>query len=58
MFKSRMAIFLGAVVGAVTLGAIGAIVSNSRAARRRRFLKRVFKNAKKVCCLMQRLISF
>lgn len=58
MFRSKLGIMAGAVVAVAAVGTVGAMLCNSKAMRRRRFMKRVFKNAGKMCCFMQKLTSF
>ena len=58
MFKTNMGLILGAVGGMVMLGVAGAMLSNTKAARRRRMMRRAMKTVRNVGCAMQKLSSF
>ncbi len=56
--KMNMGLALGAVGGVVMLVVAGIILSNTRAARRRRTVRRAMKTMRKVGCAMQKLGAF
>ena len=56
--KMNMGLALGAVGGVVMLVVAGVILSNTRAARRRRTVRRAMKTMRKVGCAMQKLGAF
>ena len=58
MFKTNMGLIMGAVGGMVMLGVGVAMLSNTRAARRRRMMRRAMKTVRNVGCAMQKLGSF
>ena len=58
MFKRNMGLMLGAVGGIVMLGIAGAMLTNTKAARRRRMMRRTMKTVRNVGCAMQKLASF
>ena len=58
MFKTNMGLIMGAVGGIVMLGVGVAMLSNTRAARRRRMMRRAMKTVRNVGCAMQKLGSF
>ena len=58
MFKTNMGLVLGAVGGMVMLGVAGAMLSNTKMARRRRMIKRAMKTVKNVGCALQKIGSF
>lgn len=58
MFKTKMGLVFGAVGGMVMLGVGVAMLSNTKAARRRRMIKRALKTVRNVGCAMQKLSSF
>lgn len=58
MFKRNMGLVLGAVGGMVILGVAGAMLTNTKAARRRRMMRRAMKTVRNVGCVMQKLSSF
>lgn len=58
MFKRNMGLMLGAVGGMVMLGVAGAMLFNTKSARRRRMMKRALKTVRNVGCVMQKLSSF
>ena len=58
MFKRNMGLVLGAVGGMVMLGVAGAMLCNTKAARRRRMMRRTMKTVHNVGCAMQKLASF
>ena len=58
MFKTKMGLMVGALGGLVMLGVAGAMLANTKAARRRRMIKRAMKTVRNVGCAMQKLSSF
>ena len=58
MFKRNMGLVLGAVGGMVMIGIAGAMLTNTKAARRRRMMRRALKTVRNVGCVMQKLASF
>ena len=56
--KSNMGIMLGAVAGVMMLGVAGAMLSNTKAARRRRMIKKAVKTVHNVGCAMQKMTAF
>lgn len=58
MFKSNMGLVMGAMAGVVALGVVGVMLGNTKAARRRRFMKKAMKTAHNVGCAMQKMTSF
>ena len=57
MFKTNMGLVLGAVGGMVMLGVAGVMLANTKAARRRRMMKRALKTIRNVGCAMQKISS-
>ena len=58
MFKTNMGLIVGAIGGMVMLGVAGAMLMNTKAARRHRAIKKAMKTVKNVGCVMQKLSSF
>ena len=58
MFKSNMGLALGAVAGVVMLGVVGVMLSNTKAARRRRMIKKAVKTVHNIGCAVQKLTTF
>lgn len=56
--KNNMGLMLGAVVSVAMIGVGCAMVSNTKAARRRRMIKKVIKAVHDVGCAVQRITSF
>ena len=56
--RSNMGLMLGAVAGVMMLGVAGAMLSNTKAARRRRMIKKVVKTVHNVGCAMQKMTAF
>jgi hypothetical protein len=56
--RSNMGIMLGAVAGVMMLGVAGAMLSNTKAARRRRMIKKAVKTVHNVGCAMQKMTAF
>ena len=56
--RTKMGLVFGAIGGMVMLGVGVAMLSNTKAARRRRMLKRTLKTVRNVGCAMQKLSSF
>ena len=56
--KSNMGLMLGAVAGVMMLGVAGAMLSNTKAARRRRMIKKAVKTVHNVGCAMQKMTAF
>ena len=55
--KSNMGLMLGAVAGVMMLGVAGAMLSNTKAARRRRMIKKAVKTVHNVGCAMQKMTA-
>jgi hypothetical protein len=58
MFRSNAGFILSAVVGAVVLGIVGVMLGNTKAARRRRMMKRALKTMHNVGCAVQKMTAF
>ena len=58
MFRSNLGLIVGAAVGVMMIGAAGAMLSNTKAARRRRMVKKAIKTVHKVGCAMQKMTAF
>ena len=58
MFKTNMGLIMGALGGMVMLGVGVAMLSNTKAARRRRMMRRALKTVRNVGCAMQKISSF
>ena len=58
MFKSNMGLMIGAIAGVMVLGAAGLMLGNTKAARRRRMIKKAVKTVHNVGCAVQRMTSF
>lgn len=58
MFNNKMGIVAGAMMGVVMLGAIGLMLGNTKAARRRRMIRRAMKTAHNVGCAVREMTSF
>ena len=56
--KSNFGLIFGAVAGVMAIGICGAMLSNSKAARRRRMIKKVVKTVHNVGCAMQKMTAF
>ena len=56
--RSNMGLMLGAVAGVMMLGVAGAMLSNTKAARRRRMIKKVVKTVHNIGCAMQKMTAF
>jgi hypothetical protein len=56
--RSNMGLMLGAVAGVMMLGVAGAMLSNTKAARRRRMIKKAVKTVHNVGCAMQKMTAF
>ena len=56
--RTNLGLVFGAIGGMVMLGVGVAMLSNTKAARRRRMLKRTLKTVRNVGCAMQKLSSF
>lgn len=56
--KNNMGLMLGGAVGVMMLCVAGAMLSNTKAARRRRMMKRAMKTVHNVGCAMQKMTSF
>lgn len=56
--RTNMGLMVGAVVGVMMLGVAGAMLSNTKAARRRRMIKKAVKTVHNVGCAMQKMASF
>ena len=55
--RSNMGLMLGAVAGVMMLGVAGAMLSNTKAARRRRMIKKAVKTVHNVGCAMQKMTA-
>lgn len=58
MFKGNMGMMLGALMGVAMLGVGVAMLSNTKAARRRRMIKRAVKTVNNVGSAMQKMTAF
>ena len=56
--KSNLGLMMGAVAGVVMIGVVGSMLSNTKAARRRRMIKKVVKTVHNVGCAMQKMTAF
>lgn len=58
MLNNRMGLVAGAMMGVVMLGAVGFMLGNTKAARRRRMMKRAIKTAHNVGCAIREMTAF
>jgi hypothetical protein len=58
LMKSNMGLIFGAVASVVAIGICGAMLSNTKAARRRRMVKKAIKTVHNVGCAMQKMTAF
>lgn len=56
--RSNLGLMMGAVAGVVMIGVVGSMLSNTKAARRRRMIKKVVKTVHNVGCAMQKMTAF
>ena len=56
--KNNMGLMLGAVAGLMMLGVAGAMLTNTKAARRRRMMRKAMKTVHNVGCAMQKMTAF
>ena len=56
--RSTLGLMMGAVAGVVMIGVVGSMLSNTKAARRRRMIKKVVKTVHNVGCAMQKMTAF
>lgn len=56
--KSNMGLMLGALAGFMVIGVAGAMLSNTKAARRRRMIRKAIKTVHNVGCAMQKMTAF
>ena len=56
--RINMGLMLSAVVGVMVIGVVGGMLSNTKAARRRRMIKRAVKTVHNIGCAMQKMTSF
>ena len=56
--NTNLGLALGAMGGMVMLVVAGVMLSNTKAARRRRMIKRTMKTVRNVGCAMQKLSAF
>lgn len=56
--KNNLGLMLGAVAGLMMVGVAGAMLTNTKAARRRRMIKKAVKTMHNVGCAVQKLTSF
>ena len=56
--KSNMGLMLGALAGVMVIGVAGAMLSNTKAARRRRMIRKAVKTVHNVGCAMQKMTAF
>lgn len=56
MFKGKITVMAGIGAAVLMIGAVGALVSNTRTMRRRRFFKKLLHGAEKACCAMHNMI--
>ena len=53
-----MGLIIGAAAGVMVLGAAGLMLGNTKAARRRRMIKKAVKTVHNVGCAVQKMTSF
>ena len=58
MFRSNMGLIIGAAAGVMVLSAAGLMLGNTKAARRRRMIKKAVKTVHNVGCAVQKMTSF
>ena len=58
MFRSNSGLIVGAAVGFMILGVAGAMLCNTKAARRRRMMKKAIKTVHNVGTAMQKITAF
>ena len=58
MFKRNIGLMMGAVGGVVMLCVAGAMLTNTKAARRRRMMKKALKTVHNVGCAVQKMTAF
>ena len=58
VMKNNMGLMIGGTVGVMMLVAVGAMLSNTKAARRRRMMRKAMKTVHNVGCAMQKMTSF
>ena len=56
--KMNVGLALFAVGGLVAIGVVGAMLSNTKAARRRRMIRKAMKTVHNVGCAMQKMSAF
>ena len=56
--KINAGLILGALAGVTVLGVVGAVMSNTKAARRRRMIKRAVKTVNNIGSAMQKMTAF
>jgi hypothetical protein len=56
--RSNMGLILSAAAGVMILGVVGGMLSNTKAARRRRMIKRAVKTVHNIGCAMQKMTAF
>ncbi len=56
--KMNSGLALFAVGGLVAIGVVGAMLSNTKAARRRRMIRKAMKTVHNVGCAMQKMSAF
>ena len=56
--RNNIGLMLGALTGVMVLGVAGAMLSNTKAARRRRMIKKAVKTVHNVGCAVQKMTSF
>ena len=58
MYKSNMGLMVGAIAGMTMLGVAGYMMFNTKAARRRRMIKKAVKTVHNVGTAMQKMTTF
>ena len=56
--RNNMGLILSAVAGVMVVSVIGGMLTNTKAARRRRMIKKVVKAVHNVGCAMQKMTAF
>lgn len=56
--RINMGLMLSAVAGVMVIGVVGGMLSNTKAARRRKMIKRAVKTMHNIGCAMQKMTAF
>ena len=56
--RSNIGLMMGAIAGVMVIGVVGTMLSNTKAARRRRMIKKTIKTVHNVGCAMQKMTAF